>query len=244
MTTQDPGQGDPLEKFFPSLPILNARTELDQVLLPCIHDKVVDFLKEVMHHMHVPNSSMDASFRRFDLMDEDCKLFLQHVSDAVGHGVERPHLLVSAIAHLAVKASIRTDDHSAKAKYLRHFRWVAMGKKDEESPYEKQQTANEVDHAHLPRAQMPGSVRAAEAPTQSWLRALDVLFGPLETRPSSRLTAAKPARYRIGSNTGSPATAFGDSTAQHRRSRRSLLSFSSLQLTLIGNLSRSARRTT
>ena len=135
------GQGDALEKLFTDLPTLNAQLNLNRLVeAPNTLNKITTFVKEAQS---VPFESLDA----------DSRLLLKHALHAVdpSQPLGRPDLFLSGIADLAVKASVHPDDHSAKARYLRHFRWLAMGKKDEESPYQKQPvTNNGVDHAHLP----------------------------------------------------------------------------------------------
>ena len=144
------GQGDALEKLFAGLPTLNAQTTLDRLVeSPNTLDRATAFVKEAQS---VPFTSLDA----------DSRLLLKHALYAVDpkRPMGRLDLLLSGIADLAVKTSVHPDDHSAKARYLRHFRWLAMGNKDEESPYQEQPMTNDgVDHAHLP--ENPSAKRCA-----------------------------------------------------------------------------------
>lgn len=140
MARHNSGGGDLLEKFFDSLPSLNSRMTVDDLTKsPVAFARVAKFAQEAQR---VPASSLD----------EDCRLLLQRALKSFGLD-QRVDLFFCAIATLATEKIIRADDNSAKACYLRHFRWMARGRKDEESPYQPrlQQPAEPVDHAHLPK---------------------------------------------------------------------------------------------
>ncbi|KAK5663813.1 hypothetical protein OQA88_16 [Cercophora sp. LCS_1] len=129
--------------LFGPTPGMDPATVLDRLVnSPSTIAKAVAFVKEAQS---VPPTSLDA----------DTRLLLQHALHAVntnGGPVGRPDLLLSGIADVAVKATIRPGDTSHKAGYLEFFRWLAMGKKDEEAPDKKHPVTNEtIDHAHLPK---------------------------------------------------------------------------------------------
>jgi hypothetical protein len=135
MAAQGSEQVDPVEKLFDGLPTMNHWTTINWLASGYVLDKLRTFVTEAES---VPASSLDT----------DCSHLLKYASEAVEESMV--HCFLTGIADLAVKTEIRADDHSRKANYLRYFRWLAMGRKDEESPYEQEQITDKVDHAHLP----------------------------------------------------------------------------------------------
>ncbi|KAK3384023.1 hypothetical protein B0T24DRAFT_567122 [Lasiosphaeria ovina] len=128
-----PSTGNFVEDFFQHLPsISNQHQSPHMIALHMTHayPGMVKFL-------------LDAESKQSNDPDKD---FLVGI---VKKGLQNtnPQYVLQHLAALGLNSSVAADDKSIKASHLRYYKWVAQGRKDEDSPFAK---SISVPHDTLP----------------------------------------------------------------------------------------------